>query len=352
MKYFLLGLIFWSFNSYSNFSDLYKEFENILDKDMEKEDEIISFGKKINSYIKKTPFKYSWKGSRFKGYSIEGRVNRLKKVLKKEKSQKRDMEILSLFRSFRSKELFCFKSVVDKELDLYNILYSGIYNSFVRKLLLFHFQYQHKFGVSSDGYQYSFYTPLLSDKQLDLKSSAVKVMVDTIKQLGRPKNCIASEPVVLTNRDLHLNKMKVLSKAPLALDKENPHLKARKALLLRYSRIYPEKLFIYLGKNTKEDIQNAFEYRDTVGKKKLLFSYHLDNKSKAIDIPKNNFSKELAHPGQMIFDLKNLGLLKGLKTMKRNLKKALAKVSDPQKVILSYCKNLKGPDQALCFGLF
>ena len=53
MKYFLLALIFWSFNSYANFSDLYKEFEEILDKEMEKDDEIVSFGKKINSYIKK-----------------------------------------------------------------------------------------------------------------------------------------------------------------------------------------------------------------------------------------------------------------------------------------------------------
>ena len=307
--------------------------EDLKNIDWKDEKDLILMGKNINQEIKGTSYYFSWKGKKFQGFSLSGKLNRLKKVMKTKKSFARDLEILSLFRSTRNKDLLCYKNLVDQEFSLHKIIYESISTQFVRELLLFHFNYQHHFGVDHDGYQHTFYTPLLTSDYLNIKDKLNQELIQSLSQVGTSKTCLPLKPLILSSN----------KRAP-ASQHHN--------FLKQYSYIFPEKVFIYLGKNSREEVDNSFTYRESLGKKTLLFSYHLSNDKiiKGPFLDKNKFSKLVHHPGQIIFDLYHLGLLKDAKQMRKMLKKVLDLKRD-QGIVAQNCKRLKNEWQSVCFGL-
>ncbi|MFZ8932905.1 MAG: hypothetical protein ACO2ZP_03270 [Bacteriovoracaceae bacterium] len=331
MKIIILLIILMPLPIWANTKNL--KIPELMEFQWDDEKSLILMGKKINRELKGSSYYFSWKAKKYQGFSLRGKLGRLKKAMAIKKSFAKDLEILSLFRSTRDKDLLCFKSLADQEFNLHQIIHESISDPFVKNLLLFHFNYQHTFAVDRDGYQHTFYTPLISSEHLDPKDKLTMELIQSLSEVGNSKSC-------LSNRALVLNSNK---RAPAA--QHNQFLK-------QYSRIFPEKVFIYLGTNNKEEIDNSFTYRKALGKKKLLFSYLLSN-DKIIKGPflnKNNFSKLIHHPGQIIFDLYHLGLIKDSKQMRRMLKKVLELKSD-QGIVAQNCKRLKNEWQSVCFGL-
>ncbi len=328
MKFFILALFFFSESILAKTPT--PSLENFLEKNWENEDALISMGKKLNRKLKGTPFWFSWSGKKYQGFSLPGKIRRLQKALKVPRSFDRDLELLSLFRSTRSTDLFCYKSLADAEFNLHQLIYNKISNQYVRDLILFHFQYQQQFGVDIDGYRRFFYTPMLTKDQLNPKDDLIKELINGLSGIGNSKNCADPKAVVLQS--------------------EPPQKRAK--YLKEYSKVFPERIFIYLGKNLKRDIENAFFYRNAIGKKKLLFSYHLseDKIFKSPFVEKNQFSKVVHHPGQIIFDLHHLGLIQDTKLMRKMLGRVLKHQKD-KGIIAQNCKRLKNQWQSVCFDL-
>lgn len=293
---------------------------------------------------------------------------------------RKELGIYFIFKSLRKEELFCFKQAIDNKSnlnDMFNLVFKKIKSVPLRNLLLFHFLHQSKTTLNDTRNPAYFYS-LLSDvddtalnsfKDSRLPHKGKKLypgylqVVDAILDLNTQtplmikRNC-SPGLTFLTGRSRIggkglFKKMKRLGvKRPMSalygsiphsiaiIVSDRPMMKKKVERGIGYSKIYPEKKFIFLGDNGQLDLEVGQNLSKKIGRKKILTSYinnikkesHLKNPKggllEAGFLRGNQNIKSMDSYAQIIFDLHRLGVLKGKTKIKNYLKNIIKSINN------------------------
>lgn len=321
----------------------------------------------------------SWKNAQ--RLSFEKKMSWIQKSFKlKIRNFRKELGIYFIFKSLKKKELFCFKQALDNQSslsDMYHLVFSKIKSNSLRNLLFFHFLYQSKTTLNDTGnpaYYYSLLSDIddtalnsfkdrrFSDKGKKLYPGYLQI-IDTILDLNsqtplmKKRKC-SPGLTFLTGRARMggkglFKKMKKLGiKRPMStlygsiphsiavIVSDHPMMMKKVERGVNYSKIYPEKKFIFLGDNGQLDLEVGQNLSKKIGRKKILTSYinniriktHSDNPKEQLlqagFLRGNKNIKLMNSYSQIIFDLHRLGVLKNKTKIKHSLEKIITNINN------------------------
>lgn len=366
--------------------------------------------RKLKSLIWKNANKMSWKK----------KMTWIQKSFHlKRRSFRKELGIYFIFKSLKKEKLFCFKQAIDNQSslsDMYKLVFDKINSRSLRNLILFHFLFQSRISLNETGnptYYYSLFsdvddTALNSFKDMRLPHRGKKLYpgfleaVNAILEINpqtplmKKRGC-APGVTFLTGRTRSggkslFKKMRNLGiKKPLSalygslpasvavIVSDRPMMKKKVERGIDYSKLYPEKRFIFFGDNGQLDFEVGQNLAKNIGRKKFLTTYinnikiksHSPNQKVALleagFLRGNKTIKIMDSYSQVIFDLLRLGVLRDKSKVRNYLKntiESINKFSTKKKYlkkdgmrefflesIRTNCKFVSSEMKGLCKGL-